>query len=436
MFHKKLSILFLLLFVVCFYFLGVVYAQDSCESYKDGDANCDNKIDLIDYGVWKDSFLNMLKKADFNSDGVVAISDFETWRKGYFNSGVEQSNPTQVPINKPEPTDVPVPTEQVVKKPVIKVIVLSYLDIKNGKVDASNRTLEEMRAHISKTTRAGVDSLIESSRYHGYKDSNSKAVFGMSVVDNKEFLEAIPPSQNHPPWNENVYRPDYNKILTEYVDICSYVDNNKVDQVWIWGPHNETIEPTESNMSMGTLLSDYWNQEGYGDVSNSERTNDLPQCDSTYLVFNYNYSRGLGELLEDHTHQLEQTLKFVDYDLFWNRFVQPYGKTGSTINHCGWTHYGPNSEDDYDWANERVVKSDCEDWRPDGGGQVKDISCHAWYGDVCDISDSGTAFKIWWMQNLPGFNNGLTYSGKELKNWWDFYVDFDQALKDGKSLMK
>jgi hypothetical protein len=38
------------------------------------------------------------------------------------------------------------------------------------------------------------------------------------------------------------------------------------------------------------------------------------------------------------------------------------------------------------------------------------------------------------MQNIPGKDNGLVYNGKQLKNWWDFIGNFDQAIQAGKSL--
>ena len=34
---------------------------------------------------------------------------------------------------------------------------------------------------------------------------------------------------------------------------------------------------------------------------------------------------------------------------------------------------------------------------------------------------------VYWMQNIPGANNGLQYNGKPLRNWWAFVGDFDTA---------
>ena len=100
----------------------------------------------------------------------------------------------------------------------------------------------------------------------------------------------------------------------------------------------------------------------------------------TYTVYHYNYQRGTSEAVEDHIHQIEAVLNYVDGRdrtppeqwptlLFWGKFV------GSDRTHkivhpgCGWAHYPPNGEQDYDWANKRFVETDIEDWKPDGTGK-------------------------------------------------------------------
>ena len=111
--------------------------------------------------------------------------------------------------------------------------------------------------------------------------------------------------------------------------------------------------------------------------------------------------------------------------LFWGKFV------GSDESHhivtkparCGWTHYAPNSERDYDWANPRSVESDIEDWHPDAPGKTQLISSDRWGRD-------GLKWKVYWMQNLPGANSGLTYRGRPLTNWWIFLADWDRAQRE------
>jgi hypothetical protein len=113
--------------------------------------------------------------------------------------------------------------------------------------------------------------------------------------------------------------------------------------------------------------------------------------------------------------------------LFWGKFV------GSDRTHkivrpgCGWAHYPPNAEKDYDWANKRYVRTDIEDWKPDGTGKRQAINSDRWDGD-------SLTWFVYWMQNIPGANHRLTYKGKKLANWWVFIGDFDHAMQRGMKL--
>jgi hypothetical protein len=137
-------------------------------------------------------------------------------------------------------------------------------------------------------------------------------------------------------------------------------------------------------------------------------------------------------------HQIEAVLNWVDGRdrtpperwselLFWGRFV------GSDHTHrivrpgCGWAHYPPNAERDYDWANRRQVETDIEDWRPDGSGRKCPVNCERWQG-------SSLKWFIYWMQNLPGADNGLRDGDRPLTNWWLFLGDFDRAAGMGLKL--
>jgi hypothetical protein len=124
-------------------------------------------------------------------------------------------------------------------------------------------------------------------------------------------------------------------------------------------------------------------------------------------------------------HQIEAVLRHVDPHLFWEKFV---GTSSAGEGRCGWAHYPPNAVRDYDWANPTYVLTDIEDWRPDGSGQKQRLNADRWQ------RDSLTWF-IYWMQNLPGRHNSLTYQGRPLTNWWTFIGDFDGAMEQGLGLV-
>ncbi len=296
----------------------------------------------------------------------------------------------------------------------ISVLLVSYYPVKDGLIDISvagdvDGPLDEMRQHVAQTTQRVIEALEEGSRYHGYKDPNAQPSLHYEIVDSLEFLEPVPtyskPGQ-HLPW------ADYNVIM-ERINIRQWVEERGVKEVWLWSYSGGRLGGWESNMA-----------GPYGDISNSDRDpTDLPGLSRTYTVYHYNYQRGPSEATEDHLHQIEATLREIDYDLFWKRFV---GATGE--GRCGWAHYPPNAVRDYDWANPTFIETDIEDWTPAGTGQKKRMNCERWN------CDSLTWF-IFWMHNLPGANNGLTYQGRPLTNWWAFIGAFDEAMANRMRLV-
>lgn len=315
---------------------------------------------------------------------------------------------------------------------VVPVFVVSYFPTAGDRIDQNitgdwGATLADTKAKCERLTRELVEALGEGSRYHGYKDKDSRPNLRYEVVDSVVFEQPLPTR----PLRRRESAP-----MTDYAAIMRAIGIDKllqrgVEQVWIWGYHGGKVGLWESNMASPT-----------GDVSNSNRdAKDLPVLKSTYTVFHYNYQRGLGEAIEDHMHQLEALLNHVDGRdstpqdqwpelLFWGKFV------GSDASHkivtsparCGWTHYAPNSESDYDWQNKRYVESDIEDWHPDHTGVTQKINCERWGNDP-------VRWRIYWLQAIPGEGSGLTMKGKPLTNWWSFVADWDAAMRDGRKLV-
>lgn len=57
----------------------------ACLLKSQGDANCDGKIDIRDFSIWRDEFngTSATKKSDFNNDGFFDIEDFSIWSDGF-----------------------------------------------------------------------------------------------------------------------------------------------------------------------------------------------------------------------------------------------------------------------------------------------------------------------------------------------------------------
>jgi hypothetical protein len=313
----------------------------------------------------------------------------------------------------------------------IPVLVVCYFPIKGDRIDIDvtgdvGDPLADVRDRTDEATRTLVQSLEMGSTYHGYKDPAARPSLHYQVVDTIEFLEPLPVCEKV---DDQAPMTDYYAIM-DRVDIRRWVEDEGVKEVWLWAYHGDVVGLWESNMA-----------GPYGDISNSRRyPDDLPVLSKTYTVYHYNYGRRPSEAMENHIHQIEHVLNYVDGRdetpeekwqdlLFWGQFV------GSDRSHlivsprCGWAHCPPNAEKQYDWKNRRYVLTDIEDWTPEGTGERMSINCERWDSDQLE-------WFVYWMQNLPGANNGITYRGCPLTNWWTFIGDFDGAMDAGLDLVE
>jgi hypothetical protein len=311
-----------------------------------------------------------------------------------------------------KPTVPPFSTHQSYTVPVL---VVRYFPVRDGRIDINvtgtvGAPLDQVRQHTIQATERVVQALETGSIYHGYKNPAAQPSLQYEIVEQIEFLEPLPTFSKP---GHQVPMADYNAIMGR-IGIRQWVEERGIKEVWLWGYHGGVIDMWESNMA-----------GPFGDVSNSDRDpTDLPALERSYTVYHYNYERGPSEAVEDHIHQIESVLGQVDRRMFWDRFA---GREGAW--RCGWAHYPPNGERDYDWANRTFVWTDIEDWRPEGSGERQRFNCERWN------CDSLTWFT-YWMQNLPGMHNGLTFQGRPLTNWWVFIGDFDRAMGAGLGLVE
>ena len=314
---------------------------------------------------------------------------------------------------------------------LIPVLVINFFPTNGANIDIAQtgdwgESLALTRQKTQRQTLEIIQALQEGSRYRAYVNSNAVPCVQYRVVGSLEFLSPLP-TVSKP--RHRVPMTDYRRLMDQ-VNIKDWVESKGVKEVWIWGYHGGKVDLWESNMA-----------SRFGDVSNSDRDpKDLPVLTRTYTVYHYNYQRGTSEAVEDHMHQIEAVLNYVDGRdtaaqnrwpslLFWGHFVGSDG-TGKIVKPgCGWAHYPPNAERDYDWANRRYVETDMDDWKPDGNGRKAQMNCERWAGN-------SLRWFVYWMQHLPGPANGLMFKGKPLQNWWIFIGDYDLARERGLGLVE
>jgi hypothetical protein len=202
---------------------------------------------------------------------------------------------------------------------------------------------------------------------------------------------------------------DYQVIFQEF-GIPARVEQGEIDEVWLWGfPYAGFWESTMAGRS-----AYFCNSPPVEGIETSR----------IFVTMGFNYQRGVGEMLENFGHRVESIMRYVygswepEETHAWNRFTL-YDKVAPGRSGCGWMHYAPSSDRDYDWGNPRTVWSTCHDWLnyPNLTGERRQVDREEWGGGEI------RAHHRWWLRHLPHVE-GRT--GGKLNNWWAYAVDFNR----------
>ncbi len=291
----------------------------------------------------------------------------------------------------------------------MKVWVLEY--VPSGGI-ASLYPNAEVTDPTSFTQNILLPAMTNASKYHGYSDSSASAALNYTLDPADIHVENITPPQAN---NNSMGSYDYTNALFNKYDLCNYAKANNIGTVIVWGAGS------------GAYYSGLWESAV---TSNKIRANgaSLPDCsDKTIIIYGFNYERGLAEAMESYGHQLETV--FRDY----RREYQSWSDESAPANlglvgkgdSCGSDHNPPNARFEYDRANTGTVPSDCRNWKPDGSGVKEDLTC-TWWG--C----TSYGWLNFWMQNMPGMNNGLIDNyGNAIPSWWDYMANPDSLNPAG-----
>jgi hypothetical protein len=306
-------------------------------------------------------------------------------------------------------------------------------------------TVAQMQTATQGMVNAAIPIISEATSFRGYKNPSAPRYLEYYVIDSREFFERMPRGyclgindNTHQPH----YRPHYGQILRD-MNICNYVDNLGVKEVWIYGYHSNYIVPDESKMS-----------SRYGDISNALPKDEyipeeyrLPRCQNSYVMYNFTYQPGgagtIGNTIHNRLHQIENVIFYAEnrgypvnaYNargtIFWDDF-SVYGDAAAASGYrssCGNTHCPPNViNEGYNYTSRQYRENNCETWHPDNSQTTYvNANCEQW-----GCTDVG--FYKWFMQNVPGYNNGMVYQGKQMRNWWEAMRDFNRFIDEGRSL--
>jgi len=376
--------------------------------------------------------------------------DIQVWVRGLIDGSYTDA--TIITIHLVQSSDGPIQVylPLIVKNPdailQVPVLVLAYFPPDPGnplfldpvETGWTNILIADMQEATQGMIDAGQDLISDATRYHGYKDPNAPRYLDYYTYDKIEYMYPMPRGY---PLGGDKYRPHYNQILSA-INICDYVDVHGIREVWIYGYHASAIVPDESKMS-----------SKYGDVSNAYPRDEyipaeyrLPRCINSYVMYNFTYQPGgayaIGNNIHNRMHQLENVIFYAEDhgypanndnvigSLFWDDF-SVYGNRASLPGYrasCGNTHSPPNTIEGYDYDSTTYSENNCETWNPDDS-QTTYVTANCTQWGCTDIG-----FYKWFMQNIPGYNNGIVHNGRQMRNWWEAMYDFIKFIDSGRSL--
>jgi hypothetical protein len=225
---------------------------------------------------------------------------------------------------------------------------------------------------------------------------------------------------------------DYEWLFGEQVqyygeaqDLCTYAVENDIRAVVMWA--GGVVRDGE--FGGGFFESAVTGSKGV--PTNGPR---LTTCsEKTIVVYGLNYERGIAEALESYAHHAEtvfrrygtEYVEFSDEDDFYTNGQPNYyvDEVAEGVDSCGNVHNPPTARNEYDVSNVVEFETDCWDWRPDGSGEERILSCADW---GCERA----GWITMWLQSVPGLGNDLYFDGEKVPNWWVYIGDADRCVSD------
>lgn len=211
-------------------------------------------------------------------------------------------------------------------------------------------------------------------------------------------------------WNtRKLHEPnaiDYEAQVREF-DLIRRYERGDFDEVWFFTfPYAGDYESTMVGNGA------FW--------CNSPPVPNTGDCRGRFVVMAFNYERGVDCMLENFGHRTESIMSRVYERLGrgsnrWQQFIR-YDQVAPGAAECGNIHFAPNSQRDYDWGNQRPVRSYADDWYtyPDLPRNARTVTSREWGGGDMRLH------HLWWLRHLPhapGTTDGVA------NNWWQYVVD-------------
>ncbi len=344
-------------------------------------------------------------------------------------------------------------------KITVPVVIINYLPTKDGVLldmerapdgygNILNSTLDRAKVKIFEDKIVEKNVIEEGTRFRDYATNKIDPYISISII---AYINVYEVDYAPNPDGGAIQIVNWTNLFSK-INMKDFVEKSGVKEVWFTAFPKEGYpsvlkQPNPTDKSLWFNMPESNMSSPTGDVSNSYRNNkDLPIYSKTYVVYGFNAHRGADTDLHNRGHQIEAQLSYFDNNLIWKKAFLPT----STLKEfrLGNCHWPPNATSDYDYANKTPVKSDIATWQPSGGLFV-DVNVDTWLNknylfnmkakglfpeDYNYALDAQVKWFIYWWQSIPGLDNKIQYNGKQLENWWDLFYNWDDAIKNKKTL--
>lgn len=344
------------------------------------------------------------------ADGEREVVEGVRWGSPAASASVDE----ELPLVKDGVFAHPVWYEQPVLQP--KVLVLNFDPLveddaggdvrlsKHARWNDPRRLAEEFRRDLYSASGGYVEHCIAEWRD---LDVYPRKVDGFAY-DDASYLAAKAAGKWHDP-----DRLDYAKLVEEH-GLAGLVAQGRIDEVWMFG--GPAFGYYETQM-VGPKA--YWCNSPGLDVEEAQRL---------FVIFGFNYERGVAEMIHDLGHMTESILAHVYEPLVgkwraeerrsaWELFSALDAKHPG-LGGVGNCHFPVNGEKDYDYANPREVASSAAEWKlwplpPAEPRLPQRVSRETWGGP-----DFHRNYQRWFFAHLPR-RAGRAPDGR-LANWWEY----------------
>jgi hypothetical protein len=291
-------------------------------------------------------------------------------------------------------------------------------------------------AQVRQVAQRQIDALADSSRYHGYQDSDAKAFLQYELLDLIDLTDRTPPanwgfaSSTKVPLNAEgtfdlpaLFSSRFDAVYQQRgedgqpLGLCALFEQGVINELWLAVGDAEREPPSMVECKARYDDDNRRRDQQLVGTSFSDQCARFPRCGVSVRIAHLSPVRGLGCDLLVRGWAMRGSLRAIPYLA---------ANAQAFLDECGDPEFPPNATERWDFENRTVVQARCAHYglrdAPDGSDRREAYS----FDTLSSLTgrypaDCGGPWQVYWRQNIPGLDNrAIAADGKPMKNWWPF----------------